>query len=228
MQFLDAYPIWMIIVAFVVITLACYEVGFRIGRWWQERMPGEQEGPTGVLVGAILGLMAFLLAVTMGMASDRFDARRGWWSPRPTRSAQTYLEADYLPQPAADQIKELLREYLPLRIADHQRPGRGPGELPALAGPAHGDVGDHQGRRRRAGTCPDLMSSFGDSLAEIAEHPRDPDRGTRLRARARDRALAAARGLGPVARHGRLQRRAHRAAQRAQRRGRWSSSWAPS
>ena len=37
--------------------------------------PGEQEGPTGMLVGAILALLAFLLAVTMGMAADRFDAR---------------------------------------------------------------------------------------------------------------------------------------------------------
>ena len=77
LQPLDSLPIWAVIGMFAVLTLVVYEVGFRIGRWWQDRMPGEQEGPTDMLVGSILALMAFLLAVTMGMASDRFDARRG-------------------------------------------------------------------------------------------------------------------------------------------------------
>ena len=77
-QLLDASPIPVVFVLFAIISLACYEVGFRVGRWWQDRMPGEQEGPTDMLVGSLLALMAFLLAVTMGMASDRFDARRGW------------------------------------------------------------------------------------------------------------------------------------------------------
>ena len=65
-----------------------YEAGFRLGRWWQDRTPGEQEGPTGMLVGSILALLAFLLAVTMGMAADRFDARRALVLPRRTRSGR--------------------------------------------------------------------------------------------------------------------------------------------
>jgi len=36
----------MVFVLFAIITPACYQVGFRIGRWWQDREPGEQEGPT--------------------------------------------------------------------------------------------------------------------------------------------------------------------------------------
>ena len=75
-QLLDSLPIPLVFVAFAIFTMICYEVGFRIGRWYQERTPGEQEGPTGMLVGSILALLAFLLAVTMGMAADRFDARR--------------------------------------------------------------------------------------------------------------------------------------------------------
>jgi hypothetical protein len=121
MQLLDSYPIAVVIVAFSVITLACYEVGFRVGRWWQERMPGEQEGPTGVLVGALLGLMAFLLAITMGTAADRFDTRRGLVLAEANAIGKAYQEAHYLPQPQADQLKELLREYLPLRIATDDR-----------------------------------------------------------------------------------------------------------
>ena len=66
----------MVFVVFALFTMICYGIGFRIGRWYQERTPGEQEGPTGMLVGSILALLVFLLAVTMGMASDRSAPRQ--------------------------------------------------------------------------------------------------------------------------------------------------------
>jgi len=67
-------------------------------------------------VGSILALLAFLLAVTMGMASDRFDARRGIVLDEANAIGTTYLRAGYLPEPASSQIRELLRQYVPLRI----------------------------------------------------------------------------------------------------------------
>ena len=116
-QALDSLPIPAIFALFAIISLALYEIGFRVGRWWQDRTPGEQEGPTGVLVGSILGLLAFLLAITMGMASDRFDTRRGLVLEEANTIGTTYLRAGYLPEPASTEIRTLLREYAPLRIA---------------------------------------------------------------------------------------------------------------
>src|SRR6478672_4324792 len=115
-QLLDSLPIVGVFVAFAVVSMLFYEAGFKFGRWYQERTPGEQEGPTNLLVGSILALLAFLLAVTMGMASDRFDARRGVVLDEANSIGTTYLRAGYLPEPASSQIRELLREYLPLRI----------------------------------------------------------------------------------------------------------------
>ncbi len=115
-QLLDSLPILGVFAAFVIFTLLCYEGGFRFGRWYQERTPGEQEGPTGMLVGSILALLAFLLAVTMGMASDRFDARRAVVLNEANSIGTTYLRAGYLPEPASSQTRELIREYVPLRI----------------------------------------------------------------------------------------------------------------
>jgi hypothetical protein len=115
-QLLDSLPIAGVFAAFVIFTMLCYEGGFRFGRWYQERTPGEQEGPTGMLVGSILALLAFLLAVTMGMASDRFDARRANVLDEANAIGTTYLRAGYLPEPASSQTRELLREYVPLRI----------------------------------------------------------------------------------------------------------------
>ena len=115
-QLLDPLPVVGVFVVFAVIALATYEVGYRLGLWWQQRTPDEKEGPTAMLVGSLLALMAFLLAVTMGMASDRFDTRRGLVLQEANAIGTVYLRAGYLPEPAADQTRELLREYVPLRI----------------------------------------------------------------------------------------------------------------
>jgi len=122
-QFLDAYPIVGLMLAFGVVALAAYEIGFRIGRWWQKRTPDEtEEGPTGVIVGSLLALMAFLLAVTMGMASDRFDTRRGLVLAEANSIGTTFLRAGFLPPSEAEASRELLREYVPLRIITSDDP----------------------------------------------------------------------------------------------------------
>ena len=48
---------------------------------------------------SILALLAFLLAITMGMASDRFDTRRGLVLEEANAIQTTYLRAGYLPEP---------------------------------------------------------------------------------------------------------------------------------
>jgi membrane protein YdbS with pleckstrin-like domain len=116
--FLDSLPIAGVFLAFFIVALVAYEICFRIGRWRQEVTPDEKEGPTGVLVGSLLGLMAFLLAITTGMASDRFDARRGLVLTEANAIGTTFLRAGYLPEPAMTQSRRLLVEYVPLRTLD--------------------------------------------------------------------------------------------------------------
>ena len=120
LQLLDRMPILGVFALIVVVTLIFYEAGFRLGRWWQVRTPGEQEA-TGVLVGSNLALIAFLLAVTMGMAADRFDARRGLVLEEANAIGTAFLRAGYLPEPARTEIRDRFREYGPLRIATDDR-----------------------------------------------------------------------------------------------------------
>jgi hypothetical protein len=120
-QLLDPISVPAVFVVLVLLLFVAFEVGFWIGRWWQVRTPEETEGPTGTLVGGLLALMAFLLAITMSMASDRFDTRRGLVIEEANDIGTTYLRAGYLPAPAADQSRALLREYVPLRINTDDR-----------------------------------------------------------------------------------------------------------
>jgi len=116
-DFLDSLPVAGVILLFVLLALLGYEIGFRIGRWYQRRTPGEQEGPSGVLVGSLLALMAFLLAITMGMATDRFDTRRGLVLAEANAIGTAYLRAGYLPSPQSEQLQELFREYAQQRVS---------------------------------------------------------------------------------------------------------------
>ncbi len=122
-QLLDSLPIVVVFVLFAILALAAFEGGFRLGLWRQNRTPDEKEGPTGMLVGSILALLAFMLAVTMGMASDRFDTRRQLVVTEANAIGTTYLRAGYLPEPVSTDARELLREYVPLRVttADQSR-----------------------------------------------------------------------------------------------------------
>jgi len=165
-KLVDPVPIGVLFVLFAIFSLACYEVGFRIGRWWQRRMPGEQEGPTDMLVGSLLALMAFLLAVTMGMASDRFDGRRAIVLAEANAMTAAFLQADYLPEPAAAQMKELVREYVPLRVAPTDL-----SQIPvnlAQASVLRDEMWAIQKEAIRSGYSPDLLSSLGGTLTELA------------------------------------------------------------
>jgi hypothetical protein len=115
-QLLDPIPVIAVFATFAAIALVAYELGFRVGRWWQRRTPEVKEGPTTMIVGSIIALLAFLLAVTMGMASDRFDARRSLVLEEANSIGTTYLRAGYLPEPTASDIRALIRKYVPLRI----------------------------------------------------------------------------------------------------------------
>ncbi len=116
-QLLDPVPVLGVFLLFPLIGLIAYEIGYRVGVRRIERTPDEKEGPSGVLVGSLLALMGFLLAVTMGMASDRFDTRRQLVLAEANTIGTLYLRAGYLPTPVSDASRDLLRAYAPLRVS---------------------------------------------------------------------------------------------------------------
>ena len=69
---LDALPLWSLFAVIIVLVLAAIEGGYRLGRYRHRRSDGEKDAPVGTMVGATLGLLAFMLAFTFGMAASRF------------------------------------------------------------------------------------------------------------------------------------------------------------
>jgi hypothetical protein len=100
-------------------------------------------------------------------------------------------------------MKELLRAYVPLRIAPDD-----PSQVQANVQRSmalHAEMWAIAAVVARSGHSPDLMSAFGDLLSEIVSL-NETRVVSAVYARARDGAPHPARRLGAVARHGRLQR----------------------
>src|SRR5687768_12821885 len=64
---LDELPIWANFLLFVGVSLGAFEAGYRLARRWDERFPGRPEALSGLVVGSLIGLLAFILAITMSM-----------------------------------------------------------------------------------------------------------------------------------------------------------------
>jgi hypothetical protein len=67
------------------------------------------------MVGATLGLLAFILAFTFGLASSRFDNRRQLLLDEANALGTTYLRAGMLPE-WGEEVRRLLRDYIGHRL----------------------------------------------------------------------------------------------------------------
>src|SRR5262245_43442707 len=112
---LDALPLWGLFVAILVVVLLSVECGYRLGKDRRSRHEQEKEAPLGTIVGATLGLLAFILAFTFGLAANRFDTRRQVLLNEANAIGTTYLRAGMRPE-SGEQIRGLLRDYVRARL----------------------------------------------------------------------------------------------------------------
>jgi hypothetical protein len=111
---LDIIPLWALLIGIMLIVLLSVEGGYRVGRA-RGRQGHEMETPVGEMVASTLGLLAFILAFTFGLAASRFDAKRQLVVDEANAIGTTYLRAEMLPE-RRDDIRALLREYVNVRI----------------------------------------------------------------------------------------------------------------
>lgn len=109
-------PLWGIFIFTLLIVLVAFEGGVILGKKHRLSSEGEDRAPIGSIVAAALGLLAFLLAFTFGIAASKFDERRGLVVDEANAIGTTYLRAGYLVEPHQTQIKHLLKEYVSVRL----------------------------------------------------------------------------------------------------------------
>ena len=120
---IDFLPLWSILPLTIAVALVSVEVGYRIASYRQRRSIEEKESPVGGMVGATLGLLAFMLAFTFGLAGSRFEDRRQVLLSEANAIGTTYLRAAMLPEPMRTDSQTLLREYVDVRL-EMVQPGK--------------------------------------------------------------------------------------------------------
>jgi hypothetical protein len=118
MVLLDQFPIWAVYVGTVAAVLVAAEIGFRVGIWLQRRDPDSGKMPvSGTVVGGMLGLMAFLLAFTIGIVINQHNGRKAMVVTEANAVGTAYLRAGFLDEPDQTLSRDLLREYVEVRLA---------------------------------------------------------------------------------------------------------------
>jgi hypothetical protein len=117
MILLDQSRLWAVYVATVVLALVFAEIGFRLGLWLQRRDP--DSGRTAIsctVVGGMLGLMAFLLAFCIGIVINQHNGRKAMVVEEANAVGTAYLRAGFLGESDRDLSRNLLREYVEIRL----------------------------------------------------------------------------------------------------------------
>ena len=118
MVILDRFPIWAVYLGTVALVLVAAEIGFRIGIWLQHRDPSSGKTQmTGAVVGGMLGLMAFLLAFSIGIVIGQHNGRKAMVVTEANAVGTAYLRAGFLDEPDRTSSRDLLREYVEVRLA---------------------------------------------------------------------------------------------------------------
>src|SRR5262245_19790060 len=113
---LDRIPLWGFFVLTVLMTLVPLQLGQRFGARRREMTDHEPEGPVGNVVGATIVLLGFMMALTMGAATTRYEARKDALIDGVNAIETAYRNAALLPEPHPAEIRKLLRVYVEIRL----------------------------------------------------------------------------------------------------------------
>ena len=114
---LDSVPVWAFFVLIGLMALVPIEVGQQLGARRRRMTEHEHEGPVGNVVGATLALLGFMVALTVGAATARFDTRKEALIDGVNAIETAFRNAGLLPEPHKKESRKLLREYVEMRLA---------------------------------------------------------------------------------------------------------------
>lgn len=113
-----------------LIQLAANELGYRVGL--RRAVHGATAGESvSVVVGGMLGLLAFVLALTLSFANNSFSERRAGTLAEANAIGTAWLRAQAIGGPRGGEIARLLEDYIRLRV-DFIRADAGADAIEAL------------------------------------------------------------------------------------------------
>jgi hypothetical protein len=113
---LDQLPLLSLLVICVLSQVLFIEFGFRYGRYRRGQGVKAQMAQVRALMGASLGLLAFMLAFSFSIAQQHFEERARAYMLEISSINSAFLGADLLDEDARVLAKDLLRRFAGLRL----------------------------------------------------------------------------------------------------------------
>ena len=166
---LDLVPVWVFFLLMLLLTLAPIRLGHRLGTRRRRLAEHEPDGPVGNIVGATLALLGFMVALTLGAATARFDARKDALIDGVNAIETAYRNASLLPEPHPGEIRKLLVEYVEIRLEMPMSYGdpRGLQELDARVRSLQHSLWSHAEALAKADRSSEIYSLFTASLNDV-------------------------------------------------------------
>jgi hypothetical protein len=169
MFILDALPMWAVFLVTLALVLIAAEIGYRIGIWLQQRNDSSGQTPiTGAMVGGLLGLMAFLLAFSIGIVINQHNARREMVVTEANAVGTAYLRVGFLDEPDRTRSRDLLTEYVEDRLIAVEDPTQLE-TMVARSEEIHGELWSIMEDNVRLGKDSDVMALLIESINEVID-----------------------------------------------------------
>ncbi len=119
-HFLDQFPLAGLLVAIILVLVVFIEVGFRFGVAHRPQSMKTQTAQVRAIMGAILGLLAFMLAFTFSTAQRHYETRVQNMVEEARVAGTAFLQADFLDEGVKIRVKALLHQYISDRLELHR------------------------------------------------------------------------------------------------------------
>ena len=169
MVLLDNFPVWVVYLGTVAVVLVAAEIGFRIGIGLQRQDSSSEGTPiTGAVVGGMLGLMAFLMAFSIGIVIGQHNERKTMVVTEANAVGTAYLRAGFLDEPDLTKSRDLLREYVEVRLAAASDPAQFEYAI-TRSEEIQGELWSIVENNVRQGNESDIMALFVESVNEVID-----------------------------------------------------------
>jgi hypothetical protein len=114
MEYLAQLAAWSLLAFSVVLFLTqgvAREIGYWVGLRRRAARGDREAEAVGLVVGGMLGLLGFVLALTLSFGSSRFEERRGRTLTEANAIGTAWLRAEAIGHPRGNEIARLLEDY---------------------------------------------------------------------------------------------------------------------
>lgn len=110
-------PVELLVVVVIIVTLLLIEAGYQMGKIRSQKQTPESDGVVSSISGYVLALIAFIMAFTFNIVSNRYDTKKALVREEANAIRTVWFRSDFLPDSDRLASKKLLIEYVDARLA---------------------------------------------------------------------------------------------------------------